>query len=133
MTNLPLIRVYVAGPLFGSGRSSANIHRALQAAERIRAAHMFPFVPHLFHLWDTIYPHADPEYWLGMDRIWLEICDVMVRLRGDSPGSSREEAWCAQLGIPVFREDESSNVISRLASAYSAGELQSRTRLPRGR
>ena len=120
------IRVYVAGPLFGSGRSTANLHNALAAAERVRAAGMFPFVPHLFHTWDTVFPHDDVDYWLDMDRVWLEQCHAMVRLRGESPGSVREEAWCAELGIPVYHEPDATGAsgIWRLISDYAAGYIE---------
>lgn len=121
-----MIKVYIAGPLFGSGRSTANVHKAIRAAERIHAAQMCPFVPHLFHYWDTVSPHDDAEYWLSMDRVWLEQCDVMVRLVGESPGSEREEEWCAELGIPIYFEGGHRRGISELVSAFSAGKIEER-------
>ena len=125
MTDLPTIRVYVAGPLYGSGTSGANIHAALGVAERLRAAQMWPFVPHLYHQWEIMHPHPE-AYWLDMDRIWLETCDAMVRIAGKSPGSSLEERWCAELGIPVYHEGEGARGVSALVSAYSAGDVQPR-------
>lgn len=95
------VRVYVAGPLFGSGRSTQNVRNALAVAERVRYFGAFPFVPHLFHLWDTVFPH-EGEYWLGMDKVWLATCDLLVVLPGVSPGTRMEEEWAKELGIPIF-------------------------------
>lgn len=99
------IRVYIAGPLFGSGRSTENVHAAVMAAERVRAFGAIPFVPHLYSLWDTISPKPE-SFWLQMDQAWLAQCDAMLRLPGESPGSDKEEAWCKEFGIPVFHEFE---------------------------
>ena len=96
------IRIYVAGPLFSSGRSPKNLHDALRAATLLRDADMWPFVPHLFHTWDTVFPNDSVDYWLDMDRVWLSVCDGMLRLPGQSKGAALEEKWCKKLGIPYF-------------------------------
>lgn len=95
------IRIYVAGPLFSSGRSTKNLHDALRAATLLRDAGMWPFVPHLFHTWDTVFPNDDEHYWLNMCREWLEVCHGMLRLSGQSSGAAEEE-WCDELKIPIF-------------------------------
>lgn len=94
-----IVRVYVAGPLFGSGRSTENVNRALQVGQAVMACGAIPFVPHLFHYWDTVFPH---EYWLSMDKAWLRACDILVVLPGVSPGARMEEAWAVEFGIPVI-------------------------------
>lgn len=96
------IRIYIAGPLFSSGRSTENLHNALRAATLIRDAEMWPFVPHLFHTWDTVFPNNDIHYWLDMDRVWLRQCQGMLRLPGPSKGAALEEEWCAEFSIPIF-------------------------------
>lgn len=95
-------RVYVAGPLFGSGRSTNNVHQAIKVAETLRKACVIPFVPHLFHYWDTISPQDDVDYWLEMCKSWLACCDAMIVLPGVSPGTRKEEVWAADFDIPVF-------------------------------
>lgn len=97
----PHVRVYVAGPLYGSGVVSHNVFRAICAAEEIYAAGMVPFVPHLYHLWDMTCPQST-DYWLQLDKAWLPTCHAMLRLHGDSPGASKEESWCYEYGIPVY-------------------------------
>ena len=103
--NDSIVRVYVAGPLFGSGRSTENVNRALQVGQAVMAAGAVPFVPHLFHLWDTVFPH-DSDYWLYMDKHWLRACDLLVVIPGVSPGARMEEEWAKEFGIPVVLLNE---------------------------
>jgi len=95
------VKVYVAGPLFGSGRCTENVHKALRVAEAVRAAGAFPFVPHLFTQWDMTFPHADEAYWLDMDKVWLETCQALVVIPGMSPGTRKEEVWAQAAGLHI--------------------------------
>lgn len=97
--------VYVAGPLFGSGRSSNNVRRALAVAELLRMVGLTPFVPHLFYFWDTVFPH-ESDYWLSLDREVLGRCKGLVCLPGESPGARCERVWAGQLEIPCFELTE---------------------------
>jgi len=97
--------VYIAGPLFGSGRSSNNIRRALAVAQMVRAADATPLIPHLSHFWDTVFPH-EAVYWLSLDREMLARCQALVLLPGESPGARCERVWAGQLEIPVFELSE---------------------------
>ena len=92
--------VYVAGP-YTLGDVVQNVRAACAAAEAIVRAGHTPFVPHLCHLWHLVSPHHH-EYWMDYDRAWLEKCDVVVRLVGDSRGADIECARAAELGIPVM-------------------------------
>ena len=96
--------VYIAGPLYRSGHQDRNIHNALQVAEEVNKydgdEEMVPFVPHLYFFWHFWHGYP-PEYWLRMDKAWLAKCDAMIRIVGESPGSTLEEGWAAELGIPV--------------------------------
>lgn len=101
MINNP-VYVYIAGPLT-AGDKTINIRRAIDAANTLRRAEprIIPFVPHLNHLWHFAHVH-DFEYWMEMDFAWLDKCDAMLRLSGESPGCEREEKYMLQLGKPVF-------------------------------
>jgi len=92
--------IYVAGPLT-KGPRPENIHNALKAGERIRNRGHIPFVPHLYELWDIVSPQ-DYEFWMEMDFKWLEKCDALVRLPGESSGADREVQRAYELNIPVF-------------------------------
>lgn len=91
--------VYVAGPL--TGDQLVNIRLAIDAADSLRREGFIPFVPHLNGLWYFVYPN-DYEEWLRMDLLWLEKCDAVLRLDGDSKGADREVKHAKERGIPVF-------------------------------
>ena len=44
----------------------------------------------------------DYETWMKLDFIWVESCDALLRLPGESPGADREVKHAITLGIPVF-------------------------------
>lgn len=96
--------IYVAGPLYGSGTPDQNVKNVLRIAEEINrydAGDAFvPFVPHLYFFWH--FWHAYPtDYWLRMDKAWLEKCDAMICLEGESLGTALEKRWAKEAGIPV--------------------------------
>jgi hypothetical protein len=96
--------VYVSGPLTGPALL-ANVHRAVEAAERLRRAGLVPVVPHLGALWAMIAPGASYEDWMRMDMAILERCDAVLRLPGESVGADREVTHARELGIPVFSDE----------------------------
>jgi hypothetical protein len=95
------IKVYVAGPITGSGLQLHNIRKALNISQAIIELGCIPFIPHLYSFWDFIKPMPG-EYWLDLDREWLDTCDVLFRLPGISPGSDQEKTWCEELKIPFY-------------------------------
>jgi hypothetical protein len=98
--------IYVAGPLYGSGLAGPNIRKALEAGVALRHMGYLPFIPHLYFFWDQVHPAAE-DYWLDLDKDWVERSDALVRLPGASPGAGKEEAWAAQANIPIVIMHES--------------------------
>lgn len=98
------LRVYIAGP-YTNGDPALNVRRAITAAEEVVAAGHVPFVPHLDHLWHLVNPH-DYEYWLRLDLAWLEACDCVIRLDGDSPGADLELQAATQKGKAIYSLEE---------------------------
>ena len=98
-------RIYVAGPMT-KGDFWANVHAAIDAAQALRERGWFPHVPHFYAYWNA--RHERPyEDWLAQDFCWLEACEAIVRLPGDSAGADREVAYAQRLGMPVFYRLES--------------------------
>lgn len=92
--------VYVAGPIT-KGDQAVNVRRGIDAGHELMAAGLHPFVPHLS--WFSHFVHAtDYEDWLAYDFAWLQRCDALVRLPGESAGADREAAEARRLGLPVF-------------------------------
>jgi hypothetical protein len=108
-----IIKIYMAGPLHGSGFTGHNIHKVVTCAEyldhvlnRLAPDKDFLFiVPHLYEFWDMITPKVE-EYWLAKDRLWMETADILVRLSGESPGADKEQGWATELGIPTYCEED---------------------------
>lgn len=93
-------RVYIASPY--TDDPTANVGVALEAAEEILSrTSWLPFVPHLFHLWDLIIPHSY-EFWMEIDRDWMQTCHALVRLEGKSEGADEDMHQAIDQAIPVI-------------------------------
>lgn len=96
--------MYVAGPIsrFAPGGSQfLNAREGVLVAERLRAAGLVPFCPHLSALWELITP-VPYEAWMELDFAWIERCDALLRMPGESPGADREVAFAREHGVEVF-------------------------------
>ena len=100
MSRTRAIRAYVAGP-YSHGDPTENVMQAMEAATRMLDVGIAPFIPHLSHFWNEVYPRAY-ETWMTLDFEWLGACDVLYRLPGTSPGAEREVALAGKMGIPVY-------------------------------
>lgn len=92
--------IYIAGP-YTKPNPNHNVHKSVETANKLIDLGFFPYVPHLTHFWDTMTPRPY-EDWLVLDLAWLEKCEALIRLLGDSPGADREESHAMALGLPVF-------------------------------
>lgn len=92
--------VYVASP-YTKGDVAVNVRNNIEAANRIAEAGLIPFVPLLTHFWHMQHPHPY-KFWCEQDLAWLERCDAIVRLPGDSSGADAEVARAHELGLLVF-------------------------------
>ena len=99
-------RVYLSGPIGGSGRLTLNVRRAIQVADELLSLGYAPYVPHLTSFWELVQGERPHEQWLALDKEFLRVCDVVLRLPGVSPGADQEEVWARELGIPVVRSIE---------------------------
>lgn len=98
--NTKNFRVYVAGPLNSSGRTSDNVHRACSVAKTLSENGLIPFVPHLYHFMDAMLG-LDEDAALSLDFAWLSSCHFMLRLPGQSRGSEYERVFARKKMIPV--------------------------------
>ena len=110
---VPAIRkVYIAGPL-SKGDLGINIANAIKAANQVVALGAAAYVPHLTTFWQFLSAaageptgFADYDYWLKQDFAWLECCDALLRLPGESVGADMEEQEARRIGIPIFHSVE---------------------------
>lgn len=95
-----MLTVYIASP-YSKGDPVVNVRTSLEAADRLASLGYLPFAPLLSHLWHLISPHPY-EFWTKMDLEWVQRCDVLLRLPGDSSGADAEVAFAAEHDIPVY-------------------------------
>jgi hypothetical protein len=93
------VKIYIAGP-YTLGDTAVNVHNAIRLADYIASLGAVPYVPHLNHFWHLMYAR-EYRFWMKYDREWLECCDAMVRIEGESKGADEEEQHMRELGKPV--------------------------------
>ena len=94
------MRIYVAGPI-EKGHQFENVAKAIHIADELFLLGCVPFIPHLNCFWDMLHPHVRST-WLRYDRAWIDVCDALYRIEGDSAGSDEEVEYALKIGIPVF-------------------------------
>jgi nucleoside 2-deoxyribosyltransferase len=92
--------IYIAGP-YTTPDPCINTHNAIKMADHVLELGGVPFVPHLFHFWHTISPKPY-ETWMEMDLEFLNACDALFRIPGESPGANREVQEAFDRKIPVI-------------------------------
>lgn len=92
--------IYVAGP-YSFGDVTANVRKAVDAATKLLDFGFAPYLPHLTHYWDMMHPRSYLD-WCQFDLVWLEKCDAVLRLPGESGGADREVEYARAHDIPVY-------------------------------
>jgi hypothetical protein len=95
------IFVYIAGPI--SKDPLLGTRSAVIEASALADAGLVPYVPHLCVLWEMISPRPYDE-WISIGLAWLEKCDAVLRIPGESKGADSEVTLAKALGIPVFTD-----------------------------
>jgi len=94
------LKVYIAGP-YSKGDVVQNVRDAISAADELAELGLTPFIPHLAHFWHFLYLH-EVDFWYAYDLEWLTVCDVLLRLPGESSGADKEVAFAKQWGITIY-------------------------------
>ena len=92
--------IYIAGP-YSNGDMVLNVREAVLAAEELIKLDFIPYIPHLTMFWHLITPH-EYGFWLDYDLQWLDKCDALLRLLGDSKGADAEVEYAKESNIPVY-------------------------------
>lgn len=94
-------KVYISGPYTG-GKWGDNIRNAVVMGEDVYKSGHIPFIPHTHTaLWSVLYSHTKRE-WLHIDLAWIDACDCLIRIDGESKGGDIEVDYAHQIGIPVY-------------------------------
>jgi hypothetical protein len=94
-----VLKIYVAGP-YTKPDPCINTHNAIKVADRLLELGYVPHIPHLTHFWHTVSPKPY-NLWLQYDAHWVLVCDVVLRLSGESTGADGEVKLAQENGKPV--------------------------------
>lgn len=92
--------IYIASA-YTKGDAALNVRANLLAANAIAAKGFVPFAPLLYHFWHLITPQPY-EFWTKLDFAWIDRCDALIRLPGESSGADAEVLYARKLKLPVF-------------------------------
>lgn len=92
--------IYIAAP-YSKCDPVTNTRDVIIVADDLMLFGYIPFVPHITLFWHFLNPH-DINYWYKYDIAWLEKCDCLLRLPGESPGADNEVRIAKELGMPVY-------------------------------
>lgn len=96
-------RIFIAGPVTGSGEVIENMERAADAATELIDLGYSIYCPHSHGF------HLDPacrlkhKTWLEISLAWLPYCDAVLRLPGASGGADQECRAAFDRGIPIYK------------------------------
>lgn len=93
------IKVFISSP-FSIGDKADNVFAQLKAANQLMNYGFVPFVPLLSYYQDISFPRPYQD-WIDNDLEWLRVCDVVLRLPGESKGADGEVQEAIRLGIQV--------------------------------
>ena len=96
--------VYLAGP-YAIGHQGQNVRNITLIADSLMNQGVFVFNPLLSHFHQLLAPRSQ-EFWYAYDLKWLEKCEVMLFMPGESKGVDLEIAHAIKKGIPVYRIEE---------------------------
>lgn len=117
------MRVFISAPL-SIGDQFANVRAAIEAADAVLRGGHTVYLPHLTAFWHLVHPHSRAE-WLDLDKRWLEVCDAVLRLPGQSKGADIETAFARALGIPVVTSvEELASITPRRHYVVDSGHIK---------
>ena len=96
--------IYVAGP-YTNPDPVINTRRSIELGMRLHDSGAIAIVPHITMFVYFLFPRP-LEFWYEYGMGILEHCDYVYRFSGKSTGADAEVARAADLGIPVYFEDD---------------------------
>lgn len=97
--NKSKLKVYIACP-YTIGNVDQNVKRSIECTSHLIDNGHLPFNPLLAHFVHMQYP-KDYKTWTDLDMEWMKICDVLLKLPGESKGADKEMELARKLNIPI--------------------------------
>lgn len=95
-----MVKVYIASP-YTLGDVAVNVKRQMDVADILIEEGFAPFVPLYSHFQHMAHPRPYGD-WIKLDLEWVESCDCLLRLEGESTGADGEVVYAKELGIKIF-------------------------------
>lgn len=108
--------VYVAGPMT-RGPTTTHLRNAYAAARHLLLAGHFPSLPQFWFNYEIVHGPTDITLYMRMDLAWIERCDIVLRLPGESVGADMETAYARKIGKPIYYD------ISKIPAAPPVDDL----------
>lgn len=101
--------VYIAGPITGGKLGHIQVQPVVEAIQlyySLIEGGFVPICPQLSVLADFTDPgRLTYEQWLELDFRYIDLCDAVIRVPGESPGADREVEYARSKGKIVVSED----------------------------
>lgn len=94
------VKVYIASP-YTLGDVAVNVKAQLDVADQLMTLGFAPFAPLYSHFQHMAHPRPYID-WIKIDLEWVESCDCVLRLKGESKGADGEVAYAKKLCKPIF-------------------------------
>lgn len=100
-------KVYIASP-YSLGDIGVNVKNHMDMFEVLTEEGYLVLAPLWSHFQHIAHPRSY-EFWIEYTLAWLDACDVVYRMPGDSSGADGEVAYAKKHNIPVFYTVEELN------------------------
>jgi hypothetical protein len=93
-------KIYIASP-YTIGDVAMNVRLQIDTVDQLINLGFVPFAPLYYHFQHLVHPRVY-EDWMDQDLAWIEACDAVLRLPGQSSGADREVEYAASINKLVF-------------------------------
>jgi hypothetical protein len=93
-------KIFIAGP-YSNGDVAQNVKLAMDTANQLIDLGVAPYCPHLTHFLHLA-QYQPYEVWVNLHMAYLDVCDAILRLPGESRGADGEVRKAQKVGLPVF-------------------------------
>jgi hypothetical protein len=100
-----MIKIFISSP-YSLGDVAINVKRQIDVADELINLGFAPYVPLLSHFQHLMRPRSQ-EDWERLDLEWINQCDCLLRLDGNSKGADIEVEYAKNCEVPVFYDIDS--------------------------
>jgi len=95
-----MIKVYIASP-YTLGDHLENVNVQFDMYSELMDLGFAPFAPLYSHFINERHQKSY-DAWMQVDYEWIDVCDCLLRLPGESVGADLEVSYAMKIGIPVY-------------------------------